>query len=936
MTLDFLRKVLPEGLIVIAKPATTGYTQTVVSTFEEAVAQAVLYDSQGKDCYFGLGTLLAPYRTRGRDGKKEVRVGANISELKCLFVDIDVDPNSEKKYPSQLDAIHALKTFCHEESFPAPLLVSSGGGIHAYWPFDKSVVADQWRVVAQAFKGVLAGYGLKADPTRTADASSVLRVVGTHNYKGQNKRPVELIRDAGPYTRKEILTAVSRLADKYHVAPAKISGKPESVLGQNTKHEYPVSNIHKIVSACPQMRDMLQTGGATEPLWVAGLQIARLSENPEQAALLVSSAYPGFQLEEMQRKLAHLANGDIGPATCDQFLDRNPTGCADCEHRGKIKTPIQLGHSRATVAQAPAVGKEEELGGVEATNAPYPFPFAKDEKGRIILKGKSESASITDDMVVHEYQIRPVKRLHSERQDAESTEWRVLQPVSGWREFTIEQSLLAKPEGLHGVLLSKGLYVTPGRIKLMVSFMIAYIKELQVQVATERLFARIGWREEHTKFVLGGAMYERDGTITQHQLSPEIKSELPGLRTSGTLEAWKDAVQFLNAEGHEAHRFMLYAGFGAPLLHMTGHKGAIINGTGSPGAGKTTAVSAAMSIYGHPVESLFNGTKAGSTVNAMYSSLAARNHLPLGMDEITLIDPKIFGEFCLSVSQGMGKIVNTRAGTLAHNRPSWATLVLTTANTDVYSTLGQSRVDAAAEAMRVLQIPFAIPSSRTKVEADKFLRDINTNHGHAGHVFIQYVTENYDLVVQKVLLIMELIERKAGISSSERFWSGAIAVSICGAMIARKLGLLDNFPVETDFEWSCQLPAGARGSLVENLVTPREVISEFLETCVAQTLVVSQTLKAGRAVRIDQAPRGALLVRHEVDADRLYITRSEFKRYCAEKGANYGDIQRDLEISAVLLDRNKPIVLGKGTDFGKGQVRCWEIDMKELREGGGK
>jgi hypothetical protein len=144
------------------------------------------------------------------------------------------------------------------------------------------------------------------------------------------------------------------------------------------------------------------------------------------------------------------------------------------------------------------------------------------------------------------------------------------------------------------------------------------------------------------------------------------------------------------------------------------------------------------------------------------------------------------------------------------------------------------------------------------------------------------------------------------------------------------LGLLDGFPIEEDFNWIVKQISTSRSSLVEHIASPDEVISEFLEARVGETLVVSQTLVANIAPRIDQAPRGALCIRHEVDAQRVYVMKSEFKRYCQETGANYGATQKDLEARGILLDRNKQVVLGKGTDFGKGQVRCWELDLTKL------
>lgn len=928
---DFLRKVVPDGLIVIAKPAARGFIHVVCQSHEEAAEKALIFDADGKDVYFGLGSLIAPFVMETRNGKavKAVRVGSNIQELKSLFLDLDVEPGHPKKYDSQADAIIALRKFCKDTNFPAPMIVNSGGGIHVEWPFDKPVAVDQWRTLAQSFKASLAAYGLKADPTRTADASSVLRVVGTHNYKNGSKRAVELVKDVTPYPRKQMLIAVMDLVTRYGVdVQAVPTKKPESELGGNLEKIYEPSDFNKAVSHCKQLQELAKTGGVDEPTWYAGLQVARHCSDPHAAALTISKAYPGFDEDEMKRKLYQLEGKGIGPATCAQFVMANPKLCEGCEHRGKISSPIQLGH--AVLRHIPIIVEVDDgFGGTEKKEVSnYPYPYALNGKGQVVLR---DIEGGTAAQIIHDYNLLPVRRTHSERFGVESTIWCVEQPKIGRVEFTIEQSMLAKPDVLHGTLLAKGLYVTPGRIKPLVSYMIAYIKELQKTEITEQLFSRLGWREENTKFVLGDTIYNQDGTVVPHALSPEIKAEVPGLRREGDLESWKKIIQFYNAEGHEAHRFMLYCGFGSPLLHMTGHKGVIVNGTGAPGAGKTTAISAAASIFGHPVDLLFNGTRAGSTVNAMYSSLSAYNNIPFGMDEITRIDPKILGDFALSVSQGMGKMVNTRAGMLSHNRPSWATMVLTSANTDVYIALGQSRSDAAAEAMRVLQIPFEIPKYHTKTSADQFLRDLKIHYGLAGHVFMEFVVANHTVMAQRVSSIMAMVDSKAIITSGERFWSGAIAAAFAGALLARKLGLLEGFPIEQDFEWVINQISSSRKSMVEHISSPKEILSEFLEARVGETLVVSQTLKANIAPRVDQAPRGALCIRHEVDAERVYIMKSEFKRYCVEMGANYGAIQTELEDVKVLVDRNKQIVLGKGTDFGKGQVRCWEIDLKQLQ-----
>lgn len=937
MTLEFLKKVLPEGLVVIATPIGKGFKQVVCNTMEDAVQHAEKLDAAGKDCYFGLGSLLEPFVMGTKDGKpvKEVRVGRNIASMRCLYIDIDVEAGNPKKYESQIEAFTALRTFCKEAPFLAPMIVNSGGGLHAYWPFDEPMAADTWRALASSFKAGIGAYGLKTDVSITADASRVLRVVGTHNYKAGMKRPVEILKNVAPYTQEQVQAAVAALTAKHGVIVVPQMPRPTAMVpfegGGNLATEYPPSDYTQILQRCKTMAGIAETGGPGGVIWMHGLGVAMHTDTPDEACLAVSDRYPDFDVAVMQRKLYRLKDQNIKPTLCATFCTDEGNRCEGCPHLGKIKSPIVLGFpDRVPVVETISV--VSPVTGV-TTVVPVvvrPHPYGLDDRKRVVVRKKND-AGIEELLVVHDHDIRPIKRTHSERHSVESTLWTAEIPKAGWVEFTLEQSILAKPETLHAALLSKGVYVTPGRIKLMVSYMVAYIKELQKTVITEQLFSRLGWRDDFSKFVLGGTVFNSDGTEAEHQIAPELISEVPGLGVKGTLDGWKKTIQFYNAPGYEAHRTMLYSGFGSLLLHMTGHKGVVIAATGEPGAGKTTSMMASNSVFGHPEELIVSGNQSGATENALYSLVAARNHLPMALDEVTRMDLKILGKYCLAIPQGKGKRVNTRAGVLSQNVPTWGNITQMSANTDMYAALAQSRADATAETVRLFQLAFVVPETNTKTQADQFLRDLKANYGHAGPVFIRYVITHYEKVKARVEAVMALVDTKADISSGERFWAGLIAAEFVGGMIARHLGLLDGFPIEQDFEWNIAQLKTSRASMVDNIATSRDVLSEFLEARVGETLVVSQTLKSNMSARVDQAPRGALSIRHETDSQRLYITRTEFKKYCQEIGANYRSIQIELEENGVLLNKCKPKVLGAGTEFSKGQIRCWEIDVGKLQ-----
>ncbi len=66
-----------------------------------------------------------------------------MNSLKALYLDLDCGEGKASTgsgYATQLDALEALRDFCEKCGLPRPLIVDSGGGIHAYWPFEDAGV----------------------------------------------------------------------------------------------------------------------------------------------------------------------------------------------------------------------------------------------------------------------------------------------------------------------------------------------------------------------------------------------------------------------------------------------------------------------------------------------------------------------------------------------------------------------------------------------------------------------------------------------------------------------------------------------------------------------------------------------------------------------------------------------------------------------------
>jgi hypothetical protein len=193
---EFLRSVWPStGIYCLATPRNTGgWRHWKYDAIDEAAA-AALSMARGTDVYFAVHTLIekeVPHATE--PGRMQTRVQRNMSEARALFFDLDVG-EGEHKYADQAAALAGLIQFCKDTSLPRPTITSSGGGLHVYWTLSDPLDSNgAWRDQATHLRQLAQHYGLRIDVKRTTDTASVLRVVGTFNWKDKaNPRPVRLL-----------------------------------------------------------------------------------------------------------------------------------------------------------------------------------------------------------------------------------------------------------------------------------------------------------------------------------------------------------------------------------------------------------------------------------------------------------------------------------------------------------------------------------------------------------------------------------------------------------------------------------------------------------------------------------------------------------------------------------------------------------------------
>lgn len=142
-------------------------------------------DANRKEVWHACASYSHPPQEQRPDGSGPWgRKKDNVANLSAFFLDIDCAIDKPTKcYGTLNEALEALTGFTEMFGIPANYLVFSGGGLHAYWFLGEGVPRKEWEPVALMFKNATVMAGLKADPSRTADAASVLRPVGTTNRK---------------------------------------------------------------------------------------------------------------------------------------------------------------------------------------------------------------------------------------------------------------------------------------------------------------------------------------------------------------------------------------------------------------------------------------------------------------------------------------------------------------------------------------------------------------------------------------------------------------------------------------------------------------------------------------------------------------------------------------------------------------------------------
>lgn len=916
MDFDLLSVVQPEdGWTAIVGINSGKVIQRFCETREEADAQIERFNARGYDVYFGVAKFC----------NGETRTKQNVLAIKSLWADLDCGPG--KGYANQAEAFKAVRQFVVDTGLPKPVVVNSGRGLHLYWPLSDAIPRTQWEPLNDRLKALCVAEGLQADLS-CFEASRILRVPGTFNYKGADPLPVEVMAPGKP-------TDVEDIRRLLGVARPAVEGLPFSsrrglsplaqAFKESTEREFPEKDFSKILArenGCAQLKSCYEERETlSEPRWFNALSIAKHCRDHDTAIHVLSEGHPDYDPAETERKIAHIS----GPHSCRQFEASNPGGCKGCPHKGKITSPIQLG-----VIAPLATPDDNEVWALNADGVPtryvipeYPFPYARGKNGGIWWNGGGPESEPEE---IYPYDLYVVKRMR-DPVDGGVVLIRSHSPMEGVEEFTIPTSQISVPTEVGKALARWEILMTAKKGPLLIQYIILSAQKLRGNTKVEHMRNQFGWADSDSKFIIGDREISAEG-VYHSPPSSTTRALAEYLVPSGTLEKWKEVFNLYGRPGMEAAAFAAATAFGAPLLRFSGQRGAIINlvNTNS-GTGKTTALYMCNSVWGHP-EKLC--AKKDDTFNSKVFKLGVFCNLPVTFDEMSNTEPKQLSELAYLISQGSGKDrMKASTNELRINNTSWQTIALCSSNHSFYEKLEFMKNSPQGETMRIIEYPLDY-SDAIDMELGKEMFDhqLHNNYGHAGGIYAKFLVENKEKAVADYLAMQRVIDATLKLTQKERFWSAQVAANISGMRIAHRLGLID-WDIARIFKWACRMMLGLRKTITPPIDEDKQLLSHFILQHVGNILVIDDQVdkrsKMALQTRPLMEPKQELMVRFEPDTKKLFIVAAAFNRYCTSRSISYRETLEKLKKEGIFKGSlNKHI--SKGLPFGIGTVRALEFD----------
>lgn len=273
-----------------------------------------------RNVYFGVHpTALIPETNRRGEPAESRAVRSRIEHIaavNCLFAEFDARDFDESKE----------KALAHIDALvPAPsIIVDSGGGYHCYWLLDQTWRLETTEDRNAAARLQSAWVKLMGGDEGAKDLARVLRVPGTHNYKYDPPRNVEIVRmDGARYTLETLATYAAPFVERTTVdlrgngpdpdryAAAALAGETARVLTapDGSKHH----QLYKSAAAIGELvgAGLLDESAVRDLLYEA---IAPRAADPRSAEQTIKDGIAKGKMNPRELPRRAAVSGDIVPS----------------------------------------------------------------------------------------------------------------------------------------------------------------------------------------------------------------------------------------------------------------------------------------------------------------------------------------------------------------------------------------------------------------------------------------------------------------------------------------------------------------------------------------------------------------------------------------------------------------------------------------------
>ncbi|QTO19593.1 DUF927 domain-containing protein [Burkholderia seminalis] len=476
--------------------------------------------------------------------------------------------------------------------------------------------------------------------------------------------------------------------------------------------------------------------------------------NLRKAAEALKAKYPTAELVLLgdigngQEKALDAARAVGGAVVFPDFGDDRPDGATDFNDMHQLLGADAV--RRAIEAAAPIVDSVTEAGVSTAAQPEFPgleerpcyrvYENWREIAGRrvkpgVYWHGTKAEKNDAPPALIDKWISTPLRVLAttSNGEDAEYGRLlEILSPAGKRKKWAMPMSMLAGDGSeARSVLLSEGLTFDLNDRNAILRYVAA-----QMPAARMRAASITGWS--------GDAFVLPDIVIGADDIWFQASGRTAPYASAGTFDAWRDLAAL--AIDNPLLMLAFSAALAGPLLGPLNIDGGGVHIYGDSSSGKTTALHAAVSVWGGPA---FKRTWR-ATANGLEGTGSLHSDTLLALDELGEIDPKSLYEAAYALINGTGKTRANRHGE-ARQASRWRVFLLSTGELTIAGRMSAGGIEAkTGQELRILDVPVQgkfglfdnLRGRATGAALSDEVRNLAARHyGHAGPRFVEALVQ---------------------------------------------------------------------------------------------------------------------------------------------------------------------------------------------------